>query len=102
VTEAPPAPSGRTIVMSGGSRGIGLAILVAAGTGRTLIDADVLAAAGVRDLSRYGGGDAPTLDLSFDPPDPVIPQKRADMTDTPTRTAIVSGQVIYAAGGPRA
>jgi NAD(P)-dependent dehydrogenase (short-subunit alcohol dehydrogenase family) len=36
-------------------------------TGQTLIDAEVLAAAGVRDLSCYGGGDAPTLDLYIDP-----------------------------------
>ena len=37
-------------------------------TGETLIDADVLAAAGVTDLRRYGGGDDPTLDLYVDPP----------------------------------
>jgi citronellol/citronellal dehydrogenase len=118
------ALSGRTIVMSGGSRGIGLAIAVAAArhganavllaktdkphprlpgtvhtavgpeavagarspqimadaameilarppatcTGQTLVDVDVLAGAGIRDLSGYGGGDAPTLDLYIDPP----------------------------------
>jgi NAD(P)-dependent dehydrogenase (short-subunit alcohol dehydrogenase family) len=38
-------------------------------TGQTLIDADVLAAAGVTDLSPYGGGDSPVLDLYIDPPD---------------------------------
>jgi len=37
-------------------------------TGQTLIDADVLVAAGVHDLSAYGGGDAPTPDLYVDPP----------------------------------
>jgi NAD(P)-dependent dehydrogenase (short-subunit alcohol dehydrogenase family) len=36
-------------------------------TGQTLIDADVLARAGVTDLSGYGGGDNPTLDLYVDP-----------------------------------
>ena len=36
-------------------------------TGQTLIDAEVLVAAGVTDLSRYGGGDSPTLDLYVDP-----------------------------------
>jgi NAD(P)-dependent dehydrogenase (short-subunit alcohol dehydrogenase family) len=38
-------------------------------TGQTLIDADVLADAGVTDLSPYGGGDSPVLDLYIDPPD---------------------------------
>jgi NAD(P)-dependent dehydrogenase (short-subunit alcohol dehydrogenase family) len=38
-------------------------------TGQTLTDADVLAAAGIHDLSQYGGGDAPTLDLHIDPKD---------------------------------
>lgn len=38
-------------------------------TGRTLLDAEVLAAAGVTDLSRYGGGERPTLDLYVDPAD---------------------------------
>ena len=72
--------AGRTIVMSGGSRGIGLAILAEAAilvltgspgerTGQTLIDAEVLAEAGVSDLSPYGGGDSPVLDLYIDPPD---------------------------------
>jgi citronellol/citronellal dehydrogenase len=42
-------------------------------TGQTLIDAEVLKAAGVHDLSRYGGGDTPTLDLYIDPPETVIP-----------------------------
>lgn len=37
-------------------------------TGQTLVDADVLADAGIHDLSGYGGGDAPTLDLYIDPP----------------------------------
>jgi citronellol/citronellal dehydrogenase len=36
-------------------------------TGQTLIDVDVLAAAGVTDLSPYGGGDAPDLDIFLDP-----------------------------------
>ncbi|MGW1029051.1 SDR family oxidoreductase [Streptomyces sp. NPDC002577] len=36
-------------------------------TGRTLIDAEVLAESGVTDLSRYGGGDHPTIDLYVDP-----------------------------------
>ncbi len=36
-------------------------------TGQTLVDADVLAQAGVTDLSRYGGGSSPTLDLYIDP-----------------------------------
>jgi NAD(P)-dependent dehydrogenase (short-subunit alcohol dehydrogenase family) len=36
-------------------------------TGQTLIDADVLARSGVTDLSRYGGGDAPELDIFVDP-----------------------------------
>jgi NAD(P)-dependent dehydrogenase (short-subunit alcohol dehydrogenase family) len=35
--------------------------------GQTLIDADVLAGAGITDLSIYGGGDKPTLDLYVDP-----------------------------------
>jgi citronellol/citronellal dehydrogenase len=38
-------------------------------TGQTLIDAEVLADAGVSDLSPYGGGDSPVLDLYIDPPD---------------------------------
>jgi len=38
-------------------------------TGQTLIDAEVLAEAGVSDLSPYGGGDNPVLDLYIDPPD---------------------------------
>jgi citronellol/citronellal dehydrogenase len=38
-----------------------------AGTGRTLLDAEVLAASGVTDLSQYGGGAHPTLDLYVDP-----------------------------------
>jgi NAD(P)-dependent dehydrogenase (short-subunit alcohol dehydrogenase family) len=38
-------------------------------TGQTLIDAEVLAEAGMRDLSPYGGIDAPVLDLYIDPPD---------------------------------
>jgi NAD(P)-dependent dehydrogenase (short-subunit alcohol dehydrogenase family) len=45
----------------------------AACTGQTLVDADVLAEAGVSDLSRYGGGDAPVLDLYIDPPDGNVP-----------------------------
>ncbi|MET0704273.1 MAG: NAD(P)-dependent oxidoreductase [Mycobacterium sp.] len=35
-------------------------------TGQCFIDSDVLAAAGVTDLSRYGGGDSPILDLFLD------------------------------------
>ncbi|WP_299569561.1 SDR family oxidoreductase [uncultured Williamsia sp.] len=35
--------------------------------GQTVIDADVLRGAGVTDLSGYGGGDDPTLDLYVDP-----------------------------------
>jgi citronellol/citronellal dehydrogenase len=38
-------------------------------TGQTLTDAGVLAAAGIHDLSQYGGGDAPTLDLYIDQED---------------------------------
>ena len=36
-------------------------------TGRTLLDVEVLAAAGLTDVSRYGGGEHPTLDLYVDP-----------------------------------
>ncbi|TQM11387.1 SDR family oxidoreductase [Pseudonocardia kunmingensis] len=36
-------------------------------TGRTLIDEDVLRASGVTDFSRYGGGEAPDLDIYVDP-----------------------------------
>ncbi|MCA1224284.1 SDR family oxidoreductase [Streptomyces sp. 8L] len=36
-------------------------------TGGTLIDADVLAAAGITDLDGYGGSDDPELDLFLDP-----------------------------------
>lgn len=39
-----------------------------AGTGRTLLDVEVLAAAGVTDFAQYGGGENPTLDLYVDPP----------------------------------
>ena len=39
----------------------------ASGSGRALLDVEVLAAAGVTDLSRYGGGEHPTLDLYVDP-----------------------------------
>lgn len=35
-------------------------------TGQCFIDSDVLASAGVEDLSRYGGGDNPTLDIFVD------------------------------------
>jgi NAD(P)-dependent dehydrogenase (short-subunit alcohol dehydrogenase family) len=35
--------------------------------GQTLVDAEVLTAAGVTDLAIYGGGDDPTLDLYIDP-----------------------------------
>ena len=34
--------------------------------GQTYIDADVLAAAGITDLSRYGGGDDPIWDIFVD------------------------------------
>lgn len=45
-----------------------------AGTGQALIDADVLAGIGVTDFAaRYGGGDAPVLDLYIDPPDGTEP-----------------------------
>jgi citronellol/citronellal dehydrogenase len=86
------ALAGRTVVVSGGSRGIGLAIGVEAArrgtnavnlakrTGQTLIDADVLAETGVSDLSRYGGGDAPVLDLYIDPPDGSEPSILAPRT----------------------
>ena len=37
-------------------------------TGQCLIDADVLTAAGMTDLSRYGGGERPIRDLFLDPP----------------------------------
>ncbi|MEU1185880.1 NAD(P)-dependent oxidoreductase [Streptomyces sp. NPDC005820] len=37
-------------------------------TGETLIDADVLAEAGVTDLAQYGGGAHPELDFFVDPP----------------------------------
>lgn len=37
-------------------------------TGRTLVDADVLTAAGHTDLSGYGGGREPELDFFVDPP----------------------------------
>jgi citronellol/citronellal dehydrogenase len=36
-------------------------------TGRTLIDVEVLAEAGITDLSPYGGGDDPFLDIYVDP-----------------------------------
>jgi citronellol/citronellal dehydrogenase len=45
-------------------------------TGQTLIDADVLATAGVHDLSPYGGGDDPTLDLYIDSTDTVTSPQR--------------------------
>lgn len=37
-------------------------------TGQTLVDAEVLADAGIMDLTRYGGGPRPELDLFVDPP----------------------------------
>ncbi|MGW6703092.1 SDR family oxidoreductase [Nocardia sp. NPDC055049] len=37
-----------------------------AASGNCYIDAEVLTASGVEDLSRYGGGDSPTLDLFLD------------------------------------
>ena len=40
----------------------------AAANGQTYIDADVLTAAGVTDLSRYGGGDDPMWDIFVDKP----------------------------------
>jgi NAD(P)-dependent dehydrogenase (short-subunit alcohol dehydrogenase family) len=36
-------------------------------TGQTLIDDEVLAAAGITDLSGYGGGESPDLDIFLDP-----------------------------------
>jgi NAD(P)-dependent dehydrogenase (short-subunit alcohol dehydrogenase family) len=53
--------AGRTLFMSGGSRGIGLAIATrpaAECTGRSFMDDDVLAEEGVRDLSAYRYGDS--------------------------------------------
>jgi NAD(P)-dependent dehydrogenase (short-subunit alcohol dehydrogenase family) len=98
----------RTVVVCGGSRGIGLAIALGAakhganvvlraktaephpklpGTvqaavaeveilsrpavdvnGKCFIDSALLAATGVTDLSRYGGGDNPILDIFVDKP----------------------------------
>jgi citronellol/citronellal dehydrogenase len=46
-----------------------LAILTRPGAeadGKTYTDADVLAETGVRDLSRYGGGDDPMWDIFVD------------------------------------
>jgi len=37
-------------------------------TGHSYLDVDVLAAAGVTDLAKYGGGDQPAYDLYVDPP----------------------------------
>jgi hypothetical protein len=37
-------------------------------TGRTLLDVEVLAEAGITDLSHYGGGDDPQPDLFLDAP----------------------------------
>ena len=37
-------------------------------TGQTFIDSDVLKSAGVTDLSRYGGGDNPIIDIFIDAP----------------------------------
>lgn len=74
----------RTRVVSGASGGIGLAIAIGAthpklpGTVHTAVTdiglltpgwaADVLASTGVQDLSRYGGGDGPILDIFVDKP----------------------------------
>jgi len=88
------ALSGRTIVMSGGSRGMGLAILIAAarhGANAVLLAktgkprprlpgtvhtaAEQMAAAGLRDRSRYGGRETPALDLCIDPPEAVLPEE---------------------------
>jgi NAD(P)-dependent dehydrogenase (short-subunit alcohol dehydrogenase family) len=44
-----------------------LATPPSARTGQTLLDVEVLLAAGTTDLSRYGGGEEPTLDLYVDP-----------------------------------
>ena len=57
----------RTLVVSGGSRGIGLAIALGAAK-QGFIDSAVLTEAGVADLSRYGGGDNPILDIFVDKP----------------------------------
>jgi NAD(P)-dependent dehydrogenase (short-subunit alcohol dehydrogenase family) len=43
-----------------------VAILKGQATGQAFIDSDVLRDAGVTDLSRYGGGDRPILDLFLD------------------------------------
>ncbi|MHC9297052.1 SDR family oxidoreductase [Mycobacterium sp. LTG2003] len=37
-------------------------------TGQTFIDSEVLTAAGATDLSRYGGGDSPIIDIFIDAP----------------------------------
>ncbi|MGV9799972.1 SDR family oxidoreductase [Mycobacterium sp. NPDC003449] len=37
-------------------------------TGKTFVDSEVLAASGVTDLSRYGGGDNPIIDIFIDAP----------------------------------
>jgi NAD(P)-dependent dehydrogenase (short-subunit alcohol dehydrogenase family) len=79
----------RTLVVSGGSRGIGLAIALGAAkhganvvllaktaeprppadvNGKCVIDSAVLAETGVTDPSRYGGGDDPILDIFVDKP----------------------------------
>ena len=52
-------------------------------TGQTLIDAEVLADAGVSDLSPYGGGDSPVLDLYIDPPDGSEPSILASRQGVP-------------------
>ena len=60
------ALAGRTVIMSGGSRGIGLAI---AKTGNFFIDEEVLAAHGVTDFDQYrvvaGSGEL-TTDMFLD------------------------------------
>jgi NAD(P)-dependent dehydrogenase (short-subunit alcohol dehydrogenase family) len=76
----------RTVVISGGSRGIGLAarsrspeIMADAAVailsrppadvnGKCFIDSVVPAETGVTELSRYGGGDDPILDIFVDTP----------------------------------
>ena len=58
--------NGSTVVISGASRGIGLAIAFAAAgnaADHRHIDDDVLTDAGHYDLARYGGGAHPILDL---------------------------------------
>jgi hypothetical protein len=51
--------AGHTLVMSGGSKSLAV-------NGQYFVDADVLTAAGVTDLSGYGGGDNRRWDIFLD------------------------------------